>query len=53
MNKMNKVFCGGNCIYANGYMMSNAGSAITALFAKKFRKPFYALIRTFKFINKT
>lgn len=53
MSKINKVFCGGSCIYSNGYMVSNSGSAITALFAKKFRKPFYALIRTFKICNKT
>lgn len=53
MGKMNKVFCAGKCIYSNGYMISDAGCAITSLFAKKFRKPFYALMRTFKFINKT
>lgn len=53
MNKINKVFCGGDCIYSNGYMKSSSGSAVSALFAKKYRIPFYVLIRTFKFINKT
>ena len=53
MNKINKVFTSGICIYSNGSVTSKAGTAIAAIFAKKFRKPFYVFIMTFKFSSKT
>lgn len=53
MNKVNKVFTDGFCIYSNGYLTAKSGIGISAIFAKKFRKPFYVFIRTFKFSEKT
>ncbi len=53
MNSINKVFASGSCMFANGYLLSDSGTATAAIFAKKFRKPFYVMIRSFKFSNKT
>lgn len=53
MNIINKVFVSGNIIYQNGYLLANSGVATIALFAKKYRKPLYVLIKSFKFSEKT
>ncbi len=52
MTKIDKVFCGGFCIYSNGYLLSKSGTGSVAIFAKKFRKPIYVIIRSFQFTEK-
>lgn len=49
---INKVFISGTAIYSNGYTLARSGTSIIALFAKKYRKPFYVLMNTFKFSDK-
>lgn len=53
MNMINKVFISGNVMYQNGYLLANSGVSTIALFAKKYRKPLYVLISSFKFVEKT
>ena len=53
MNIVNKVFVSGNVMYQNGYLLANSGVSTIALFAKKFRKPLYVLVSSFKFSDKT
>ena len=50
---ISKVFIPGTTIYSNGYALSKSGAAVVALFAKKHRKPFYVLIHTFMFSEKS
>lgn len=53
MNIINKVFISGNVMYQNGYLLASSGISTIALFAKKYRKPLYVLISSFKFVDKT
>ena len=53
MTLVNKIMLTGYCVYSNGNLLSDAGNAVVAFFANKFRKPTYALTRTFKFSEKT
>ena len=40
-------------MYSNGTSLAVSGTATTAILAKKFRKPFYIMVRAYKFSNRT
>jgi len=52
MTKIDKILCGGLCMYSNGYLLGRSGTGTVAIFAKKYRKPLYIIIRSFQLTDK-
>ena len=50
---INKVFMTNLCVYSNGSVLTEAGSAGVAIFAEFYKKPVYLFTRTYKFSSRT
>jgi translation initiation factor eIF-2B subunit delta len=52
MNGVTKVFVGAYAMMANGNLISRAGTALVAMTAKNYNKPFLVCCETYKFTDR-
>lgn len=53
ITKVDKIFITSICVYSNGAVLTEAGSAPAAVFAHLYKKPVYLFTRTYKFSAKS